>query len=156
MLTKIRALDVSVMQNTIRYMILGLTGVISLMIGGGLLIWAFHYLLWNPPGNFLWHLPDEIALVYPIVTPLGLFLRGFGLLLIVVSGVGLALTIHAEPDSQDVEEDKPPSVVARCPHCSASYYYQFSETETARTVRCQNCGRQFEVVKASGNSDATR
>jgi len=136
---------------TIGCFILGLFGVILFMTGGSLVIWALHYLMWNSPpvSDFLWRLPDDVAAILPIATPLGLFLIGLGVLLIVWSGAGLSYnsqTVSTLRDNEQEEARGTVSVKAQCPHCNAVYLYRLRETESARTVTCQNCGRRFEVT----------
>ncbi len=144
---------------TISYFILGLFGVLLFMIGGGIVIWVLHILMWNPPSSdFINSLPSDIAWRFPIATPLGLFLIGFGILLIVWSRAGLYFNSQAVLALRDEEQEKAQaalSVKAHCPHCNAVYFYRLLETESACTVACQNCGFQFEVVKSPDNTGAT-
>jgi predicted Zn finger-like uncharacterized protein len=144
---------------TLRYLIVGLFGVVLFMIGGSQVIWASWFLMWNSPtSDFPNHLPSDIAARYFIATPLGLFLIGLGLLLIVWSGAGLAFNSQTVSALRDEEEEKAQatvSVKAHCPHCNAVYIYGLSKTASDRTVTCQNCGRRFEVVESLDNTDAT-
>lgn len=74
---------------TVGYCIAGLFGVILFMIGGSLIIWTLHILMWNYPSpDFGNNLPSDVAALYLVSTPLGLFLIGFSILLIIWSGVG--------------------------------------------------------------------
>ena len=144
---------------TISFLFLGLLGVVVFMVGGSLVTWALHILMWNPPSSdFINNLPYDIAGFYIIATPLGLFLIGFGILLIVWSGAGLSFNVQTASTLLHEEQERAEGIVsvkARCPHCNAAYIYRFPGTESDRTVTCQNCSRRFEVVASPDNTDAT-
>ena len=149
----------SAVERTIGFILLGLSGVLFFMIGGSIVIWALHILMWNPPSpDFINNLPSDIAWIYPITTPLGLFLIGFGVLLIIWSGAGLSFNSQTVSALRNEEQEKTQatlSVEAHCPHCNAVYSYRLPKTESARRVTCQNCGIQFEVVKSHDGTEAT-
>lgn len=100
-------IELNAVVRTISYFILGLFGVLLFMIGGDLVIWALHILMWNSPSSdFINSLPSDIAWRFPIATPLGLFLIGFGILLIVWSGAGLYLNSQRVLTISNEEQEK--------------------------------------------------
>jgi predicted RNA-binding Zn-ribbon protein involved in translation (DUF1610 family) len=152
-------IGLSAVERTIGYSILGLFGVLLFMIGGSIVIWALHFLMWNPPSSdFINNLPSDIAWIYPIATPLGLFLIGFAILLLIWSGAGLSFNSQTVSVLRNEAQEKTQatvSVEAHCPHCNAVYSYRLPKTKAARRVTCQNCGFQFEVVKSPDGTGAT-
>jgi ribosomal protein S27E len=150
--------EVNGVRRILGYLLLGLFGVVLFVFGGSLVIWALHILMWNAPSeNFIDHLPSDTAALYLIATPLGLFLIGFGLLLIVWGGAGLsgsAQSVLIMHENRKKETEDKAAVRARCPRCNATYVYPFSDAEESRIVTCQNCGRQFEAVKSPDGNGA--
>jgi ribosomal protein S27E len=142
---------------SIGYLIVGLFGVLLFVFGGSLVIWALHYMVWYPPSSeFLNNLPYDIAGLFIIATPLGLFLIGFGILLIVWSGAGLSLNSQTALALLEEEQEETKGILSinvHCPHCNAIYVYRFPETASDRTVTCQNCGRHFEAVESQEDID---
>jgi hypothetical protein len=151
-------IEVNAQVRTSIYCILGLFGIVLFTIGGSLIIWVLHILMWYPASSdFINHLPSDIAGMYIVATPLGLFLVGFSILLIAWSGAGLSFnsqTVLALGGEEQEDVEGTLSVKAHCPHCKALYLYRFAETESDRTVTCQNCGRRFEVGESFDNTDA--